>query len=1340
MSPTALSADRIRLLGRLLDEKKIAPQAPPIPRRRHSLAELPLSFAQQRIWFVHRLQPASTLYNGAGTARLRGHLDVDVLRRCVDETIRRHEILRTIYKLVEGRPVQRVEAAAALALPVTDLSHLRPTARTAAARVRQNRLMNQPFDLERDLPLRAELLRLAPEEHWLVLALHHIAGDGWSLGVFQREMAALYTAYRYGRPSPLPELSLQYGDFAIWQREWLSDDAQDGELDYWRDRLAGAALLELPTVRPRQIGGGQDGSAVIFELTPSLTRRLTALGDSERSTLYMVLLTAAAVVFSRWTGQQDVVIGTPIANRNRLDLEDLIGCFVNTLPLRLDTSGNPSFRSLLRQARQVCLGAYAHQDAPFERIVESVSPERGIGGETPLVRHMLGLDNAPRPAVSLPDLDVEFDIVRPEKARFDIEWVLNPTAGGGLTGRVWFATGLFDQAYLARLLAGLRTVLTAAAADPNLPIGQLPVLAESERAQLLERFSGADRAQLAATRSLDELTAAAGQYEAALGPHREHLLAYSSWMRDVLGLRSGDVALYLGPQDEPAVRIESLAAVLLGGRVVIADQSRSADGTYLAALVAAEQPVVVTCTPSQLAVLLASSRSTGLTPRHLLLGGEQPWPALVAECARLLPQACVWSICRCGGLPVLAGRLPADAAGERLAGRPIAGAVLSVIDSRAELVPMGVTGELCVSGSVAAPGLPSVISPALPGNPLIRTGERARWLPSGVVEVLRPAGGVTSATRSRIRDALLAHAKVDRAEVTEALFAHVSLRRDAARRQDLRAGFEERYARRGVEDDPALSPATWVSPITGNRLSTDDLRDWSEATVRRALALQPRRMLEIGCRNGLLLLRLAPHCEHYVATDLSASALRHIRESKDWVVGRADAIQLLRLAPDDLDVVQAGSVDLVLLSSIVQYSPSLAYLEQVITAAVRVARSPGAILVSDVPSLPLLPALHFSAICRSDPGTQLPELRQSVADQIDGQEELAIDPAWFAEVAVHLPGITGVTVLARSGRSPELAGYRYDVLLWVGERDAQVVRWAGQAAGDLTAGAVAGLVEEHSPEPVGIRDVPDEQIRIAALAAELAAGSMAASAGQLWDEALADMAKAKGVTLADLRSAAVRLGNDTILAGPAASGIPGLLDVVMSREPAAGEVALLPKLGPAQAGQLGHANDVEYAARARAAVPLLLGHLRERLPPAMIPELSVRRTWPIGPSGALDDDRLPRPRPEVQPVAAQRSPQNDTERAIAKIWADALGLDQVGVDDDFFSLGGHSLMAAEVADRIRSELGLELPLGQLFDEPTVTSVARYLAAEASEAAPTPAIGRVDRRSYRRRVTAATGKD
>ena len=485
----AMSADQVRLLGQLLDREKIAPEATPIPRRGHDQQDIPLSFAQQRIWFVHRLQPTSTLYNSVGTAHLRGQLDVEVLRQSVAETVRRHEILRTTYRLVNGRPVQHIGPSSAVTLTLTDLTGRPPGERAAAARACQNRLLNQPFDLERDMPLRAALLRLAPDEHWLVLAVHHIAGDGWSLGVFQRDMAALYDAFLHGSPSPLPELPLQYADFALWQRERSRGDAERRELDYWREKLHGAPLLDLPT-RPRHRDGDWDGSAVIFDLPAGLVRSLSRTGESEHATLYMVLLAALAVVFSRWSGQRDLVIGSPIANRDRLDLEDLIGCFVNTLPLRLDTSGDPTFRSLLRQAREVCLEAYAHQGAPFERIVEYVNPERGTGEQAPLIRHMFGLDNAPRPAISLPDLDFEFDVYRPEQARFDIEWVLVPTRAGGVGGRVWYATRLFDESSIARLLASLRTALTAAAADPDMPIARLPILAGSERVRLLERFSG----------------------------------------------------------------------------------------------------------------------------------------------------------------------------------------------------------------------------------------------------------------------------------------------------------------------------------------------------------------------------------------------------------------------------------------------------------------------------------------------------------------------------------------------------------------------------------------------------------------------------------------------------------------------------------------------------------------------------------------------------------------------------------------------------------------------------------------------------------------------------------
>ena len=388
-----------------------------------------------------------------------------------------------------------------------------------------------------------------------------------------------------------------------------------------------------------------------------------------------------------------------------------------------------------------------------------------------------------------------------------------------------------------------------------------------------------------------------------------------------------------------------------------------------------------------------------------------------------MPTTAVWSLCRCAGLPVaadlLSARTSGDPPGGRLIGRPIADAALYVLDKHAELVPIGVAGELYAAGSAVAPALRSVPNLYLPGESMSRTGERARWLADGTLEMLGPVSGTgqPSALRDRadeIRHALLSHPMVDRAEVTGQA-AYFSLRRDEVSRPGLRALFEERYASRSVEDDPALNPATWTSPSTGAQVTAEDLRAWSDSTVRRVLALRPRRMLEIGCRNGLLLLRLAPHCEHYCATDLSERALAHIRDSKDWVVGRDGAIQLLRQAPDDIGSLVPASFDLVLISSLVQYSPDLEYLEQMITGAARVVRLGGTILISDVRNLPLLPALHTAAICRSAPGTSLAELRQLVADRIDAESELTVDPSWFAERAAQLPGIADVSVLARSG-------------------------------------------------------------------------------------------------------------------------------------------------------------------------------------------------------------------------------------------------------------------------------------------------------------------------------------
>ncbi|HEV3048982.1 MAG TPA: condensation domain-containing protein, partial [Longimicrobium sp.] len=367
-----------------------APPLVPVPR---DGSPLPLSFAQQRLWFIDQLEPGSTAYNMPSALRLRGPLDPRVLERALGEVVRRHEALRTTFGESEGVPFQRVHPAGAARLELTDLSRLAPEERDAEARRLAREEVQRPFDLRAGPLFRMGLLRLAEDDHVLVLAMHHVVSDGWSTGLLFGELSALYEAFARGEPSPLPELPVQYADFAVWQRGWLSGEVLERQIAWWRDRLEGAPpLLELPTDHPRPAVPDTRAGRVFRALPAETAEGVRALARREGATLYMVLLAALDLLLARWSGQDDVVVGTPIANRTRRETEGLIGFFVNTLALRTDLSGNPSFQALLGRVREGTLGAYQHQEVPFERLVEELRVERSLS-HTPLFQVMFALND-----------------------------------------------------------------------------------------------------------------------------------------------------------------------------------------------------------------------------------------------------------------------------------------------------------------------------------------------------------------------------------------------------------------------------------------------------------------------------------------------------------------------------------------------------------------------------------------------------------------------------------------------------------------------------------------------------------------------------------------------------------------------------------------------------------------------------------------------------------------------------------------------------------------------------------------------------------------------------------
>ncbi len=448
----------------------------------------PLSFAQERLWFLDRLQPESAFYNVPTAVRLAGALDAGALERALGEIVRRHEALRTTFPERDGAPVQEIAPFFGFALPVEDLAGLGEPAREAEVRRRVAEDAARPFDLGAGPLFRVELLRLDEAEHVLLACMHHVVCDEWSVGVLFRELSALYAAYIRGEPSPLPEPAVQYADYAVWQRRVLRGEALERQVAYWRERLAGApALLELPVDRPRPAVQAHRGAHERVELRRELLERLAALGRGEGATLFMTLLGAFQVLLSKYAASDDVVVGSPIAGRTRRETEGLIGFFVNTLVLRTDLAGGPSFRETLRRVRAATLGAYEHQEVPFERLVEELQPRRSLS-HAPLFQVMFVLEGAGPVGGGLPGVEAREVGTESGTSRFDL--TLGMAAHpGGLGAGLEYDTELFDRGTVRRMLEHLERVLEQVAADPDAPLAALELLGEAERRRVVEEWN-----------------------------------------------------------------------------------------------------------------------------------------------------------------------------------------------------------------------------------------------------------------------------------------------------------------------------------------------------------------------------------------------------------------------------------------------------------------------------------------------------------------------------------------------------------------------------------------------------------------------------------------------------------------------------------------------------------------------------------------------------------------------------------------------------------------------------------------------------------------------------------
>ena len=483
----SLSPLQRSILERRLRQKREGATKAQILRQGREKDSFVLSFAQQRLWFLHRLAPESSAYNIPNAIHASGPLNLHALERSINEIRRRHEVLRTTFAVREGQPIQIIRPPADVELPLVDLSDLPEPEKEARARELIETESNRAFDLSSEAALRVSLLRLNPDEHIILFTMHHIASDGWSMNVLVREVGALYDAFSNGKVSPLTELPIQYADFAVWQRQWLQGAELESKRNYWKRQLSGTPpLLDLPLDRPRPLKETDRGALHLLVLPKDLAIGLQNLSRQEGATLFMTILAGFKLLLHYLTNQHDIVVGTDVANRGRVETENLIGFFVNQLVLRTRINDDPTFQELLARVREVTLEAYANQDLPFEQVVELVNPDRNAM-HAPLFQVKLILNHAPGDGLALPQLQLKS--LNPERttAQLDITLQLWETSVG-MGGWFNYNTDLFDVATMARFATLLEKVLSVAVQQPLATVSELKsILAEEDRRQQVER-------------------------------------------------------------------------------------------------------------------------------------------------------------------------------------------------------------------------------------------------------------------------------------------------------------------------------------------------------------------------------------------------------------------------------------------------------------------------------------------------------------------------------------------------------------------------------------------------------------------------------------------------------------------------------------------------------------------------------------------------------------------------------------------------------------------------------------------------------------------------------------
>jgi non-ribosomal peptide synthetase component F len=1244
-----LSAEQRALFEQLIQTRRQAatqPRAASIPRVSGAAAEgqapvrLPLSFGQERLWFLDRLAPSSAYHIPVALAA-HGRLSLPAMAAAVGRMVRRHAVLRTCFVALpgggglagreEGRSAAVVQVIAPPGdwrLPVVDLAALPPAARAAEAHRLGDGELARPFDLEHGPVLRNLALRLGPAEHVLLLIVHHIAADGWSSGVILHEIVTLYAAALAGAPpAGLPELRIQYADFAVWQRGWLRGERLEGLLAHWREGLAGAPRLELPADRPRPAALSFRGAVRRHAVAAATAARVRDLARRHDATLFMVLLAAVQTLLGRHAAQRDVVIGSPIANRTRAEVEPLIGFFVNSLVLRGDLSGDPSFSELIGRSRRAALLAYAHQDLPFERLVEELRPARQLA-HNPLFSVMFGVQNVPQRAVELPGVRFSpFELHLPV-ARFDLEMMVNeeqPAAAGtvaaaaGLSIEATWNAEMFEPATMLRLLGHLDTLLAAVTADPGRRLSALPLLAAAERQQLMAEWN--DTAAALPELALPELFAgmARRRPDAIALVDEEGCVSYGELWRQAAEmarqLRAAGVGGLGGAGIPGAGGVAGSLSVGGGSGIPGAGGGAGAEG------IVGERQEAGGASETRVGLLAARSPATIAGLLGILLAGGVYVPLDPAH-----PPARLALMLAESGVQVVLGQPELY---ERLAAA-----------TQPDMPPRW----LSLPAGCPAPALPAAPAAGAPGEVSAEMGGAVH--PGALAYVM-----YTSGSTGRPKGVGITHRGIVRL-VRHGGFADL--------------GPEQVFLQLAPLSFDASTLEIWAPLLGGGRLALPPPRPVSLQEIGAAVA-----------RWGVTTLWLTAGLFHQMVEE-SLPALAPLGQ----LLAGGDV-----LSPPHVARALAGLPRTALVNG---YGPT-----EATTFTCCAVLAPGAAPVAGAAAAEVpRPAAGTGS---ANPAAASEGARPSAAS--DGAHPAAgsgnagpAAPAAAERVPIGRPiGNTRVHVLGLDG---ELAPAGVWGELWVGG-DGLARGYLEQP--DLTA-------QSFAPDPLaGVAAEPGARLyRTGDRARRLADGRLEFGGRRDGQVKLRGIRIELGEVEAMLAShpavaaaAATVLGRRGDGLSPAGGGAPSeqLVAYVVPRLEGAGSEAIAATLPSAA-----WTDDPVRAGEWRELAAELRRFLAAALPAAMVPAALVPlAALPLSANGKVDRRALPAPESVGMPAAAHQPPATPIEEAVAAATAEVLGIERAGMSDDFFALGGQSLLATQLVSRLVQAHNLPVNLQMIFD-------------------------------------------